>query len=225
MGHTDKNCPKMSSADFTANCAASSQGKNHKWLIDSAASHNMTTDLSNLSINYEYDGTDEVVIGDGSGLPVSHIGSLSLASSNHVFHLRDTLFVPKIQKNLISVHHFTKHNNVYLEFHPTYFLVKDQITGAILLKGECEDGVYPFSEHLPPNFKNLIAYVHERPTPDGWHKRLGHPSSKLVNHLIHVFLYPPIKMAIYLFVLHVLEIKLIAKLLILMVLLALLPWN
>ena len=95
--------------------------KNHKWLVDSAASHNMTTDLSNLLINYEYDGTDEVVIGDGSGFPVSHIGSLSLASSNRVFHLRDTLFVPKIQKNLISVHHFTKHNNVYLEFHPSYF--------------------------------------------------------------------------------------------------------
>ena len=89
----------MSSTDFTANCAASSQGKIHKWL-DSAASHNMTTDLSNLSINYEYDGTDEVVIGDGSGLPVSHIGSLSLASSNRVFHLRDTLCVPTIQKNL-----------------------------------------------------------------------------------------------------------------------------
>ncbi|RVW75899.1 putative mitochondrial protein [Vitis vinifera] len=118
-GRMAKNCPKMSSADFTANCAASSQGKNHKWLVDSAASHNMTTDLSNLLINYEYDGTDEVVIGDGSG--------------------------------------------------------------AILLKGECENGVYPFPEHLPPNFKNVIAYVHECTTPDGWHKRLGHPSSKLCD--------------------------------------------
>ncbi|KAL6313521.1 hypothetical protein AAG906_005472 [Vitis piasezkii] len=153
MGYTAKNCPKMSSGDFTANCAASSQGKNHKWLVDSAAYHNMITGLSNLSINSEYDGTDEVVIGDGSGLPVSHIGSLSLASSNRVFHLRDTLC----------------HNNIYLEFHPTYFLVKDRITGAILLKGKCEDGVYPLPEHLPPNSKNVVAYVHES-TPDGWHK-------------------------------------------------------
>ena len=65
--------------------------------------------------------------------------------------------------------------------------MKDRITGAILLKGECEDGVYPFPEHLRPNFKNVVAYVHERTTLDGWHKRLGHPLSKLVNHLIHVF--------------------------------------
>jgi hypothetical protein len=133
----------------------------------------MTTDLSKLTINSEYDGTDEVVIGDGSGLPVSHIGSLSIASPNRVFQLRNTLCVPTIQKNLISVHHFTKHNNVYLEFHPTYFLVKDRITGATLLKGDCKDGVYPFPEDLPP--KNIVAYVHERTTTNGWHKRLGHP--------------------------------------------------
>jgi hypothetical protein len=141
-------------------------------------------------INFEYDGTDEVIIGDGSGLPVSHIGSLSLKSSNHVFHLRDTLCVPTIHKNLIFVHHFTKHNNVYIEFHPTYFLVKDRITRAILLKGECEDGVYLFPEHLPSTKKNIVAYVHERTTPDGWHKHLGHPSSKLVHHIIHAFSLP-----------------------------------
>jgi len=150
----------------------------------------MTTNLSNLMINFEYDGTDEVVMGDGSGLPVFHIGSLSLKSSNHVFHLCNTLCVPTIHKNHISVHHFIKHNNVYIEFHPTYFLVKNRITGAILLKGECEDGVYPFPEHLPSTKTNIIAYVHKRTTPDGWHRRLGHPSSKLVHHIIHAFSLP-----------------------------------
>jgi hypothetical protein len=225
LGHTAKQCPKMSTSDFTANCAACSQQKNHKWLVDLAASHNMTTDLSNLMINSEYDGTDEVVIGDGSGLPVSHIGSLSLKSSNHVFHLRDTLCVPTIHKNLIYVHHFTKHNNVYIEFHPTYFLVKDRITGAILLKVDCEDGVYPFPEHLPSTKKNIVAYVHERTTPDGWHKHLGHPSSKLVHHLIHAFSLPTNKMVIPLCALHALKIKLIVKHLVLMDLPALLPIN
>ncbi|KAF5462750.1 hypothetical protein F2P56_018733 [Juglans regia] len=157
---------KFHSNEVTANCATSSHGKNKKWLIDSAASHNMTTDLSNLSIHSEYDGTDEVVIGDGSGLPISHVGSLSFISSNRVFHLRDTLCVPTIQKNLVSVHNFTKHNNVYLEFHPLYFLVKDRITGATLLKGECEDGVYPLPESMEMASKKVVAYVHERTSPD-----------------------------------------------------------
>ncbi|KAF5479314.1 hypothetical protein F2P56_000147 [Juglans regia] len=48
LGHTAKTCPKHTHTDFSANCAASSKSKDQKWLVDSAASHNMTTDLSNL---------------------------------------------------------------------------------------------------------------------------------------------------------------------------------
>ncbi|KAF8377299.1 hypothetical protein HHK36_030674 [Tetracentron sinense] len=190
LGHIAKSCPKHAPNDFSANCAASSKSKDQKCLVDSAASHNMTTDLSNLSIHSEYDGTDEVVIGDGSCLPVSHIGSLSFASPNCIFHLRDTLCVPTIKKNLISVHHFTKQNNVFLEFHPSHFFVKDRITGATLLKDECEDGVYPLPETMATVSKPAIAYVHERTAADGWHKRLGHPSSKIVQHLIRTFSLP-----------------------------------
>jgi hypothetical protein len=78
-----------------------------KFLIDLAASHNITGDLANLSVHSEYDGTDEVVIGDGSSLRVSDIGSLAFHSPTHTFHLNDTLCVLSIHKNLISVHHFT----------------------------------------------------------------------------------------------------------------------
>lgn len=180
----------MPSGEFSANCAVSTHEKHNQWLVDSAASHHMTTDLSKLSIHSEYDGTDEVVIGDGTGLPVSHIGSLSLTSPNRKFYLNDTLCVPTIHKNLVSVHQFTKQNSVYLTFHPDYFLVKDRITGAILLKGACKDGVYPFPEDLPLPSNKIVAYVHNRTTIDGWHKRLGHPASKLVNHLISTFSLP-----------------------------------
>ncbi|KAJ0053514.1 hypothetical protein Pint_01446 [Pistacia integerrima] len=126
----------------TANYAATSSAKDAKWLIDSGASHNITGDLENLSVHSEYDGLDEVAIGDGSGLHVSHIGSLVLKSPMRTFHLNDTLCVPNIRKNLISMHHFTSQNNVLVEFHPLFFLVKDRTTGAIILKGACENGVY-----------------------------------------------------------------------------------
>ena len=56
--------------------------KEQKWLLDSAASHNIIGDLQNLSIHSEYDDTDEVVLGDGSGLAVSHVGSLAIHSPN-----------------------------------------------------------------------------------------------------------------------------------------------
>jgi len=146
--------------------------------------------LTNLLVHSEYDGTDEVVIGDGSGLRVSHIGSLVFHSLTRAFQLKDTLCVPSIRKNLISVHHFTTQNNVFLEFHPFYFLVKDQITGAILFKGACENGVYPLPDSLVGSSSKIMANVHEGTTIDGWHKRLGHPSYKIVTSLVRAFALP-----------------------------------
>ena len=132
----------------------------------------------NFSIHSKYDGTDEVVIGDGSGLHVSHIGSLDLKSPTRTFHLNDTLCVPNIRKNLISIHHFTSQNNVFVEFHPLFFLVKDKITGAVLLKGACENGIYTLPDLLVQASPKMVANVHERTSVNGWHKRLGHPLKK-----------------------------------------------
>ena len=109
-GHSAKTCRK--SRLKSANCAATNDTQEKKWLMDSAASHHINSDLTNLSIHSEYDGTDEVVIGDGSGLKVTHVGSMSLSSLSKSFHLHNTLCVPNIHKNLVSVHNFTRSNNV-----------------------------------------------------------------------------------------------------------------
>ncbi|RVW72763.1 Retrovirus-related Pol polyprotein from transposon RE1 [Vitis vinifera] len=164
QGHIAKYCPKLKPYDATVNCTTTTSSPNKRWLIDSAASHNITSQVSNLQFHSEYDGTDEVIIGDGSGLPITHSGSLTLSFPNRKFQVEDTLCVPTINKNLISVHHFTKQNNVILEFHPTYFLVKDRRTGEILLQGPCENGVYPMpsSPAATP-----IAFVHERTSVAG----------------------------------------------------------
>ena len=188
LGHTAKSCPQYHSQHASANCATTSTGKDKAWLLDTAASHNITGDISNLSIHSEYDGTDEVILGDGSGLPVSHIGSLVLHSPHRTFTLRDTLCVPNLCKNLISVHHLTKQNNVFVEFHPFYFLVKDEITGTILLKGACNNGIYTFPTSMTASKK--AANMHERTSIDGWHKRLGHPTLKIVHHLVKNFSLP-----------------------------------
>ena len=115
-------------------------------------------------------------------MAVSHIGSLALHSPHRTFTLRDTLCVPNLCKNLISFHHLTKQNNVFVEFHPFYFLVKDKISGAILLKEACNNGIYTFPESIVASKK--VANVHERTSIDGWHKRLRHPSIKIVHHLV-----------------------------------------
>jgi hypothetical protein len=171
----------------SANCAATNGIQEKKWLMDSAASHHITSNLTNLSIHSEYDGTDEVVISDGSGLKVTHVGSMSLSSFSKSFLLHNTLYIPNIHKNLVSVHNFTRSNNVYIEFHPFYFLVKDRNTGTTILRDDCQDGVYPLPQLLSIKKPPALALVGERTSLDLWHTRFGHPSTKICYFLISRF--------------------------------------
>lgn len=54
-------------------------------LASHVVTHHITNDLANLSLHAPYDGTDELIIGDGSSLPISHIGSFSICTSTHSF--------------------------------------------------------------------------------------------------------------------------------------------
>jgi len=59
---------------------------------------------------------------------------------------------------------------------------------TILLKGACNNGIYIFPDSMVTPQK--VANVHERTSIDGWHKRLGHPSLKIVHHLVKNFSLP-----------------------------------
>jgi hypothetical protein len=142
MGHTAKHCSRIQYNTPTTNCTSTSSAQDTKWLIDSAASHNIIGDLANLSIHSEYDGTDEVSIGDGSGLPVSHISSLLLHSPNRTFHLNDTLCVPNIQKILYLITNLLFKIMFLLSFTPLFFLLRIKSRERFYSE-ECVKMVYP----------------------------------------------------------------------------------
>lgn len=112
-----------------------------KWLLDTAASHNIISNLLNLQLYSEFDGQDEVVIRDGTGLSVTHVGCTSFQTPFKKFILTNTL-VPSIKHNFISIHSFTKSNKISVEFFDSFINVKDLIMEAHLLHGECVDGIY-----------------------------------------------------------------------------------
>lgn len=186
-GHTVTECRKLRRVLAQANCTIMPQPATNRWMLDSGASHNITSEVQNMSMHSEYEGPDEVVIGDGTGLNVTHVGSTHLSTPSKTFALTDLLCVPSIHRNLISVHKFTSSNNCSVEFNPFFFSVKDLSTGVHLLQGKCEDGIYymPQSAHIlrkPP-----VAFVGVRTSLDGWHSRLGHPSTKVVTQIIRSF--------------------------------------
>ena len=94
--------------------------------LDSGTTHHLTANLANLNVRAnEYQDSNQICIGNGLGLSVKHIGSKKLSTPTSSFILHDVLHVPHITKNLIPVHKFTTNTNTSIEFHPTYFIVKD----------------------------------------------------------------------------------------------------
>ncbi|GAB2296184.1 hypothetical protein Dimus_038408 [Dionaea muscipula] len=71
--------------------AGNKASANQTWILDSSASHHVTSDLDNLSLHQPYEGPDDIVIGDGTGLPITHTGLTSLFSPTHTFKLSDVL--------------------------------------------------------------------------------------------------------------------------------------
>jgi hypothetical protein len=91
----------------------------------------------------------------------------------------------KLQKNIVSVHRFAADNNVFLEFHPYFFFIKDRATSKLLLKGRCHTGLYP----LAASFAKQVFGV-SRPSFQKWHSHLGHPATAIVNKVISLFNLP-----------------------------------
>ena len=113
-----------------------------KWILDSSASHHITTDLGNLSLHYPYSGHDNVLIGNGNILSISHIDSLTLPTSSSSLTLNNVLCVPAMKKNLIFISQLCTTNHVYVTFLLNVFQVKDLRTRALVHQGLVKDGVY-----------------------------------------------------------------------------------
>lgn len=180
-GHIAKYCPQLMQSSPTANYDAA----NINWILDSGANHHITTDLNNLSHHSNYEGPDSVTIGDGSGLAITHMGSTHFSNPSTNFNLNNVLCVPKASHNLISDAKFCQQNNVYVEFHPFSFFVKDLKTGATLMCGPTSGDLYTLQPSLPTPPTKLHA---SRSTDTLWHARLGHPSPKKLHQALKTFL-------------------------------------
>ena len=102
----------------------------------------MTADLQNLSLHSDYDGGEDVMLGDGKNLAVTHSSSTSLPSHYRLLYLNNVLCVPRMKKNLVSIYQLCLANNVTIEFSPFSFVVKDYYTEEPLVVGKPKDGVY-----------------------------------------------------------------------------------
>jgi hypothetical protein len=143
--------------------------------LDTSANQHVTPDLTTLAASKPYLGNDNLHVGDSNGLPISHIGHIKIFTPHRSFTLSNVLHVPTITKCLLSVQNFYLDNNVYFEFHPFVFYVKDLNTNEVLLSGQSIDGLYALSRSsvmsVPQAYWSPCIFA----SANLWHCQLGHP--------------------------------------------------
>lgn len=144
------------------------------WNVVSRATDHITSDLDKLSVKEKYHGKEQVQTASGSGMAIHNVGHSKLETSTIPLHINNILHVPQTNRNLLSVQKLAYDNNVYLEFYPNFFAIKDRTTKALLFKGKCQGGLYCFASSLAPH--SNTAYASVKLSPKEWHSHLGHPS-------------------------------------------------
>lgn len=125
------------------------------------------------------------MVGNGSSIPTSAIGSCSFSSQSRNLHLNNVLVCPSIIKNLILVHQFTLDNWISVEFDPFGFCVKDYRSWIPLLRCNSDGPLYSISPPLLVSpFSSPQAMVSSTPTSTLWLRRLGHLGNTTLNSLI-----------------------------------------
>jgi hypothetical protein len=112
------------------------------WYTDTGAMDHIMGELEKLALQEKYHGTKQTHTANGAGLDICHVGETTIHTQHRDLKLKIILHVPQATNNLISVHCFTLDNNVFLEFHP-FFFIKDRITRRPLLRGRYHKGLYP----------------------------------------------------------------------------------
>ena len=104
--------------------------------------------MNNMHIDETFAGTSKLVVGNGAGLCITHLGHAFLrlhdynTNASSTLKLNNILLVPQITKNLISISQLTKDNNVTVEFTDKFYFVKDKVKKLIILQGKADKGLY-----------------------------------------------------------------------------------
>jgi hypothetical protein len=120
------------------------------WKMDSGVTNHITGDLEWLTTHDTYLGQDQIHTANRIGMTINCVGNSNIPTPCDLV-LNNVLHVPSTQKNLVSVHRFTLDNDTFIEFHPFFFLIKDQKTRKVLLHGPCRGDLYP----LPPSMSKF----------------------------------------------------------------------
>ncbi|RVW15536.1 Retrovirus-related Pol polyprotein from transposon RE2 [Vitis vinifera] len=93
-GHTARQCnsaKRLLQQQPEVHHTSFGNSSSSNWIVDSGASHHVTSNLTNLSHHQPYEGPDDILLGDGSSLEITHTGSSKLPTPSKSFCLSNDL--------------------------------------------------------------------------------------------------------------------------------------
>ena len=155
------------SSSGSAICFQLSKPDKDEWVIDSAATSHICGNKKFFESLNEFK-VEDIYLADGSVLKSKGIGYGSLKTSRNYISLKNVLYVPEIQGNLISVRKIVE-NGLNLCFKDNNCEIKNK--DVVVADARKENGLYKL--HLD-NKVMKVTGVTSKADLETWHRRLGH---------------------------------------------------
>lgn len=150
------------------------------WIPDSGATSHMSGDPGILTQMQTYSGSDNITIGNGTSLPISHIGEVPVNTVYGPLILSNVLHVPDMKKNLLSISHFIEDHDCIFQFTSQDFAAVSRSTRRVIARGSRCGGLYVLEQ-----IKEVALFSNRQITAseDVWHNKLGHCSPQVLERL------------------------------------------
>ncbi|XP_074283885.1 uncharacterized protein LOC141608427 [Silene latifolia] len=154
--------------------ASNSLSGMYNWILDTGAFNHVTGTLSCLE-DVQTITSRPVCLPNGQQVVSTTFGSVYI---NQLLTLRNVLYLQSLKCNLISISQLTADTNYSFEFSQNSYLIQDRSLRTTIGVGELRDGLY----WICAEERTLVANnVTAQGAYDLWHRRMGHPSDKVVK--------------------------------------------
>ena len=148
----------------------------HNWILDTGATNHLCHELDLISA--PRGSSVKVQIADGTELQANRVGTVKLSTEFGPINLRDTLYVPGLRANLLSVIKATQAG--YKAVFTSDKAVIYEPNGRAAISAIYRDGLYIVNERGASDQRvNCMSVSVSRDLME-WHKRLGHLNVKSV---------------------------------------------
>ncbi|UYV80793.1 K02A2.6-like [Cordylochernes scorpioides] len=169
--HNQETAMNLSSPEFINKC---------KWILDSGATSHMSTDINLMDDLQDY--SRKITLPDDRFIKSNGIGTVEIyKDDNHLLTLKEVLYVPELNNNLISVSKIAEDEKQII-FDENGARIIDN-NGSSIITAKREDNIYTIDACANIKLEENVFKTQENNWKI-WHKRLAHINENYMNMML-----------------------------------------